>query len=441
MAHDEEGMGHLSRRSVILAVGLLLTLAGTASSAISWGKQHSIPRAYSWNYGDSMDFSGTPGDPSFRLHDVFISDAATPQAAYYSWSNGGITWTTPRRLSGGLLNAEGTSIAAAGAKIVVGWVTGFSVYDPARAPRRLQVNTSTDGGSTWRGVKSLTPRTGRIDYPVVAAAKTAFGPVNLYAVWIDATNGKVYFRERSGVGAWSVPLSIGATTLRDRVDGYHGYANVAAVGNLITVAWIADAKGSLKARAINLTGKTAVAATTRANWNAPVALGGRISLRQGGYPVVAASPLAPGVVTIAWNTPTKQVYTTFDGTVVTSTPTTIWVNGTANAIAYVGGYSTVVEPAPGGFVAVWAGCENTSLTNDCNGHKAAARVDLLSATSANGTLFTSPSLIAPATPNGRTLNDQASVVATSDHAYVQYNGYTANFGRYDIFDRIGSGSP
>jgi hypothetical protein len=440
MTHDEGLMAHLSRRSVILAVGLVLTLAGAASSAISWGKQHGIPRAYSWNYGDSLDFSGTPADPTFRLLDAFISDATTPQAAYVSSSHDGVTWTTPRRLSSAAVNAEGATIAAAGTRIVVGWVTGFSAYDPAGAPRRLQVNTSTDGGSTWRGIKSLTPRAGRIDYPIVAATKTAFGPVNLYAVWIDATNGKVYFRERSGAGAWSVPLSIGATTLRDRVDGYHGFADIAAVGNLITVAWVADAKGSLKARAINLSGKTPTAAATRANWDAPVALGGRVSLRQGGYPVVSASPLAPGVVTIAWNTPAKQVYTTFDGTNVTATPTTIWINGTANAIAYAGGYSTVVEPAPGGFIAMWAGCEDRSLTNDCNGRNDAARVDLLSATSADGTLFTPPSLVAPATPS-RTLNDQASVVATSDHVYAQYNGYTANFGRYDVFDRIGTGSP
>jgi hypothetical protein len=340
-----------------------------------------------------------------------------------------------------VVNAEGTSLAAAGTRLVVGWVTGFSAYDPAGAPRRLQVNTSIDGGATWRGIKSLTPRGGRIDYPVVAAAKTTFGPVNLYATWVDATNGKVYFRERSGAGAWSVPLAIGATTLRDRVDGYHAYANVAAVGNLITVAWVADAKGSLVARAINLSGTSPTAATTRANWNPPVVLGGHVSLRQGGYPVASASPLAPGVVTIAWNTPTKQVYTTFDGTAVSPTPTTIWVNGTANGIAYAGGYSTVVEPAPGGFVAIWAGCRNTSLRNDCNGRKVAARVDLLSASSSGGTVFTAPSLVAPATPKRQTLNDQPSIVATSAHVYVQYNGYTANFGRYDIFDRIGTGAP
>jgi hypothetical protein len=440
MAHDGQSMAHVSRRSVILAVALALTLAATASSVVGWGTQHGIPGTYAWNYGNSLDFSGIPSDPSFRLHDVFISDATTPQAAYYTASPDGIAWTSPRRLSGGVVNAEGASIATAGSKVIVGWVTGFSAYDRAGAPRRLQVDTSIDGGATWRGVKSLTPPTGRIDYPIVAAAKTAFGPVNLYAVWVDAKSGKVFFRERSGFAAWSVPIALGRTTLLDRVDGYHGYANVAAVGNLITVAWVADAKGSLRARAIDLSAKTPIAASTVANWNPTVALAGRVSLRQGGYPVVSASPLAPGVVTIAWNTPTKQVYTTFDGTAVTPTPTTIWVNGTANAVAYAGGYSTVVEPAPGGFMAIWAACEATSLTYDCNSQKAAARVDLLSATSADGTLFTLPTVVAPAT-SGRTLNDQASVVATADHAYVQYNGSTANFGRYDVFDRIGTGSP
>ncbi|TMK58440.1 MAG: hypothetical protein E6G54_07930 [Actinobacteria bacterium] len=135
-------MAHVSRRSVILAVALALILPGTASSAVSWGTQHGIPGAYSWNYGNSLDLSGIPADPSFRLHDAFISDATTPQAAYYSASPDGITWTTPRRLSGGVVNAEGVSIATAGTKIIVGWVTGFSAYDRAGAPRRLQVNTS-----------------------------------------------------------------------------------------------------------------------------------------------------------------------------------------------------------------------------------------------------------------------------------------------------------
>jgi len=74
-------MRHLNRRAAVLAVGLVLSFAGTASSAIGWGKQRSIPGAYSWNYGDSLDFSGTPADPGFELHDVFVSDAAAPQGA------------------------------------------------------------------------------------------------------------------------------------------------------------------------------------------------------------------------------------------------------------------------------------------------------------------------------------------------------------------------
>ena len=54
---------------------------------------------------------------------------------------------------------------------------------------------------------------------------------------------------------------------------------------------------------------------------------------------------------------------------------------------------------------MWAACRDTSLNYDCNSQKAAARVDLLSATSSDGTLFTSPSVVSPAT-TGRTVNDR-----------------------------------
>jgi hypothetical protein len=69
-----------------------------------------------------------------------------------------------------------------------------------------------------------------------------------------------------------------------------GSANVAAVGNLITVAWVADAKGSLVARAINLSGTSPTRRDdpgrtgTRRSSSAAV-----VSLRQGGYPVASAS--------------------------------------------------------------------------------------------------------------------------------------------------------
>src|SRR5438132_11551467 len=101
--------------------------------------------------------------------------------------------------------------------------------------------------------------------------------MTMYAWWLDAASGKVYFRERSRFAPWSVPIAIGRTTLLDRVDGYHGYANIAAVGNLITVAWVADGKGLLRARAIDLSGKTPTAAASPANWNAPGAPARRVS--------------------------------------------------------------------------------------------------------------------------------------------------------------------
>lgn len=210
----------------------------------------------------------------------------------------------------------------------------------------FQVNFSTDAGATWRGVQNLTPRTQNVDYPIVAAAKTSGGPVNLYGVWTDADTGKVKFRMKSGGGAWSAPIVLGSTTASD-TTGMFGYANIAATDDLITVAWIADNSGTLKAHAIDLNGN-ANAAKTVSNWTAITTLNDKISMSQNGYPIVSASPLVKNKITIAYNTNVAQKYTTFNGTAIAKAGKVIWNNGTLGGRTYTGGYSTVAEPAPGG---------------------------------------------------------------------------------------------
>jgi hypothetical protein len=422
----------------VIAIGLVLGLAGSALAAVTWGAQSAIPGSYSWNYSNSMDFTGTPGGTSFRLDDAFISDNTLPEAVYFTKKSATGAWSAPVRVSSDK-NADGSSLATAGSTIIVGWQTGFTYYDAAGTPRNLQINVSKDGGATWGGVNNLTSVTGKIDYPIVAAAKTTYGPVNLYAAWVNSTSGKVFFREKSGSGSWSAPIVLGTTTHSD-ASGFVGYANIAATGNLITVAWIADDTGQLKARAINLSSATAAATLT--NWPAAVSLTGKIAIAQNGYPIVSASRLVPGMTTIAWNTATAQVVSTYDGSTIDTTPATIFTNGSANGVTYSGGYSTAVEPAPGGFIAMWAGCVDTSLTNDCDYSKKAARFDLLSSTSTNGSTWsTSPTLVASSTVTHQPLNDEASIVALSGGTtYAQYNAYNAAYTTYDIFFRVGTGS-
>jgi len=428
-------------RGLALASGLIAVLAPASSAAISWSPQSDVPRAFSWNYGNALDFTGMPDDPSFRLTDVFVSDATLPQAAFATSSSDGVGWSRPRRLSTTNVNAENPTVAAAGRRVVAGWMTGLSPYDPMGAARRVQVTISSDRGSTWGGPKNLSPRGGAVDYPVVAASRTTFGPINLYAIWVDAETGKVIFRERSGAAPWSPPITLGATTWQ-RSTGFSGFANIAAVGDLITVAWIADGSGTVKARAIDLsTSGSPSAAATASEWGPRTTMSQPLSLAQHGYPVVAASPLVPGVVTIAWNTGKGQVFVQVTGETIGPDATTIWKNGVAGAFTYRGGYATVVEPAPGGFVAMWAACRDTSLLRDCNVRSSEARVDLLSSTSADGSVFTDPVLVSGAGKPTRRINDAPSLVATTGDVFVQYNGSTPNRSAYDVFARVGTISP
>ncbi len=428
-------------RGPVLGVGLIVATAAASFAAISWGPQAGLPRPYSWNYGNALDATGTPGSARFRLTDVFVSDATTPQAAFATSSHDGVAWTTPKRLSTRDVNAENPTVAAAGSKLVAGWMTGFSPYDRIGAPRRIQVAVSSDRGTTWGDPKSLSPRGGAIDYPVVGAAKTTFGPVNLYAVWVDAETGKVTFRERSGTSGWSAPIKLGAST-RKVSTGFSGLANIAAVGDLIVVAWVADADGTMKARAIDLSRSgSPVAAATAGEWGPRTTMTRHVSLAQHGYPVVSASRLVPGVLTIAWNTNTSLVYARVTGETFGPDATRVWKEGPAGGLTYTGGYAVAVEPAPGGFVAMWAACRDTSLVHDCNVRKREARIDLLSATSADGATFTRPTLVAGAGTPGRRINDAPSLVATGDHVYAQYNGSTSNGSNYDVFSRVATGGP
>ncbi len=430
-----------SRRGVVLGLGLIVATAVPSFASITWGPPAALPRPYSWNYGNALDATGAPGTARFRLTDVFVSDATTPQAAFATSSHDGVAWSTPKRLSTRDVNAENATVAAAGSRLVAGWMTGFSPYDRAGAPRRIQVTVSSDRGATWGSPKGLSPRGGAIDYPVVAAAKTSFGPINLYAVWVDADTGKVTFRERSGTTGWSAPIALGATT-RKLSTGFSGFANIAAVGDLIAVAWIADEDGTLKARAIDLSGSgSPTAAATAGEWGPRTTMTPHVSLAQHGYPVASASRLVPGVVTIAWNTNTGLVYAAVTAETIAPGAVMVWHEGTAGGATYTGGYAAAVEPAPGGFVAMWAACRDRSLRRDCNVRKSEARIDLLSATSTDGVTFTAPILVAGAGTPGRRINDAPSLFATGDHVYAQYNSSTSNGSNEDVFSRVATGSP
>jgi hypothetical protein len=434
-------MSKMVRRSAALAVVLVLAAAQSAFAAVSWGSQVNLPGTSAWNYSNSLDYTGTPGTSNFKLHEANVSDASLPEAIKYTNSTNGTSWSKAKKISGAQ-HAEGSSLAAAGSTVIVGWMTGYSYYDPNGAARRLQVNVSTNAGGAWGGVQNLTGKTGHVDYPIVAAASVGVH-TNVYAAWIDSDTCQVKFRQSTDNAAWSAPVTIGTTTahLVNAAYGCSGDANIAAVGNLIAVAYVADDTGTLKVATINLNGDAA-RATTAGNWGTST-LADKISLAQNGYPIASASPANTGVVTVAYNTDTAQRYVRYNGTSV-STATTIYTNGTTGGKTYAGGYSTAVEPAPGGgFVAMWAGCRDVGITNPCNYGSAKAKFDELEASSTNGTTWGAPVQVALSSRTAQ-LNDEASLVVIPDSAgvkvFAQYNAYKSNYGYYDVWAEVGTGS-
>jgi hypothetical protein len=433
-------MRRMLRRSIAVAVVMILASANVAFAAVTWGGTRiALPGNYAWNYSNSLDYTGTPGTTNFKLHEAYVSDASLPEAIKYTSSKNGTSWTSPKKVSGSQ-HAEGSSLAAAGSTVIVGWFTGYSSYDSAGVPRQTQVNVSTNNGGTWSGVQKLSGGKGKVDYPIVGAAQTSGGATNVYAAWVDSKTGNVVFRESSNGGAWSAPITLGTTTATQSGSGYgfSGFANIAAVRDLIAVTWIADNTGTLKVRAINLNG-SATAAATLGNWSVSSTLADKISVAQNGYPIASASPQNTSAVTVAYNTDTAQRYVTFNGTSVSSAKTIFTNNAT-----YTGGYSVAVEPAPGGgFVAMWAGCKDTGLTNPCNYGSAKAKFDELAATSTNGTTWSAPTVVAASTKTVQ-LNDEASMVVIPDASgvkiFAQYNAYKSNYGYYDVWVNIATGS-
>jgi hypothetical protein len=437
-------MRRMAGRSIAVAVVLVLGMTQAAFGVVGWGAQTTLPGNYAWNYSNSLDYTGTPGTGSFKLHEAFVSDATLPEAVKYTSSANGTTWSKAKKVSGSK-HAEGSSIAAAGTTVIVGWFTGYSYYDDADVPRRLQVNISTDSGGTWNGVQNLTSGTGQIDYPIVAAATTSAGPTNVYAAWVDSKTCDVKFKQSSDGGAtWSGNVIIGATTAHvvDDVYGCSGYANIAAVRDLIAVGYIADDTGTLKVARINLNGD-ASRATNAANWTSAT-LPDKISLLQSGYPIASASPQNTGVVTVAYNTATAQKYVRVTGSAV-SAPTTIYTNGTISGTVYGGGYSTAVEPAPGGgYVAMWGGCRDVNITNPCNYANVKAKFDLLASTSSDGTTWSATPVRVQLSAAGQQLNDEPSMVVIPDASgvkvFAQYNVYKSSYSYYDVWLRIGTGA-
>jgi hypothetical protein len=106
--------------------------------------------------------------------------------------DGGVTWTTKKRLTNNAGDSQYPTIAVDGPDIYVVWM------DYAPGNFEIYFKKSNDGGVTWTANKRLTNNAGDSEVPAIAVD----GP-NIYVVWMDYAPGnfEIYFKKSVDGGA------------------------------------------------------------------------------------------------------------------------------------------------------------------------------------------------------------------------------------------------
>jgi hypothetical protein len=269
--------------------------AWPAPSGVAWGTSYAAGPAYAWNGGTALGRTVQSGRQ--RLHLVYATDRVGGRWAtdsgpkvgvYYIRSSTGSTWTTPFRLNPTTQHATSMGLAAAGAKVYAVWAsqTRYVSFSPT-APRVLYVRVNTNHGSSsaWRSRIALSPSTGRVDYPVIAAYGT-----DAHIAYTNATTGTVSVRSSRDGGLHWVRTGLGSTSIAFRT-GRTGFPTIAASGKTVAACWLSDVAGTIRCRVSTNRGVT---------WGAATIVGSEST----GYFSVA---VRGSRIAVAWTTPSDVV--------------------------------------------------------------------------------------------------------------------------------------
>jgi hypothetical protein len=182
-------------------------------------------------------------------------------------NNGGVTWSTSKRLTNNTGNSEDPAIAAAGSNLYVVW------SDDTLGNHEIFLKRSNDGGATWAGTRRVTNNTGRSEIPAIAVD----GP-NISVAWMDDTPGnrEIYFKQSMDGGfVWAV-------TRRLTNNTGESYAPAIAVdGPNVYVSWDDDTPGNSEIyfkrsvdRGVNWTATRRLTNNAGASWSPALAVNG-----------------------------------------------------------------------------------------------------------------------------------------------------------------------
>jgi len=190
----------------------------------------SIDGGTTWTTNKSLSNNATASfAPAIAVNSsniyVVWTDDYTPenQEIYFKKSgDGGITWTTNKRLTYTAGYSYAPAIAVDGSNIYVVWA------DDTPGNCEIYFKKSVDGGTTWV-TKRITNNAGWSGDPVIAVD----GP-NIYMAWEDDTSGnyEIYFKKSDDRGiTWTTNRRLTYTT------GYSYAPAIAVNGSNIYVVW------------------------------------------------------------------------------------------------------------------------------------------------------------------------------------------------------------
>ena len=178
----------------------------------------------SWNYGSSLAKVGTDRLATIYTTDVDVStgdpDGGAKQKAMVrvgtvNGTTKAVTWSAPKRVSPAGKHVDRTSLAASGTNIYATYATQVNyTIDPA-APRQAFIRRPPMVGSPGKTPVSLSAKTGRVDYPIVAASGS-----NVYVAFTNSNTGAVVMRRSTDNGAtFGAAQNLGTTTRQDGEEG------------------------------------------------------------------------------------------------------------------------------------------------------------------------------------------------------------------------------
>jgi hypothetical protein len=231
--------------------GTLIARVAPRPSAEDWSQPLPV-RGSGTNAGGGL--ARTTSATAEYLHVVYsgatvygipVADGGPYRPVAYTRSiTDGATWRAPQRLNPSNRHGTDPTVAGSGSTVYAAWIDVAHASTTGDGPRILYVRVnSTYGIGQWRTAVRLSPSSGRVMGPRVAAAGSY-----AYVAYTDASTGSVKVAVSRNRGASWATTTLGSTT-RGSSGARDAGVGIAADGSQVLVTWLSSTSGTVKARA------------------------------------------------------------------------------------------------------------------------------------------------------------------------------------------------